>query len=182
VKLQERKKYYADLVSSASEWPDDKWLKSFELTERSGRKVSSQELLGKPYVASFFFSKCPSVCVQQNDRMKLLQQKFRGADIRFLSISCDPENDTPEALTEYAKRFAADPEQWLFLTGEWDYTKRVSAEVFFNALHTPKFHIEKFLLMSSDGKIIADYDWHEPAELELLEKEIQSLLAKEVAK
>ncbi len=174
--IAERKKFYAELVKSASEWSDDKWLKTFELTERNGKKISSKDLLGKPYIGSFFFSKCPSVCVQQNDRMKLLQQKFRNTDLRLLSISCDPENDTPEVLTEYAKRFGADPDQWLFLTGEWEYIKRVSAEVFFNALHTPKYHIEKFLLMDREGKLTGDYDWHDAEELKLLELDIQKLL------
>jgi protein SCO1 len=174
--ITERKKFYSELVASANEWSDEKWLKSFELTERSGKKVSSKDLNGKPYVASFFFSKCPSVCVQQNDRVKLLQSKFRNSDLRLVSISCDPENDTPEVLTEYAKRFGADPDLWLFLTGEWEYIKRVSAEVFFNALHTPKFHIEKFLLMDRQGKIVGDYDWHDAEELKILERDIQRLL------
>ena len=47
--------------------PDSEdWLSRFELTERSGELVSSEDLLGSPYIVSFFFSTCPSICVQQN--------------------------------------------------------------------------------------------------------------------
>ena len=49
---------------------DEAWLSRFELIERSGEKVSSEDLLGQPYVVSFFFSTCPSICIQQNQKLK----------------------------------------------------------------------------------------------------------------
>src|SRR6476620_7889192 len=71
------------------------WLKEFILTERSGRKVSSRELLGKPYVASFFYTSCPTECLQQNAKLQELANEFKGTDFVFLSITCDPESDHP---------------------------------------------------------------------------------------
>ena len=100
--------------------PDSEdWLSRFELTERSGELVSSEDLLGSPYIVSFFFSTCPSICVQQNQKIKELQEQFSGEGVRFVAISVDPEKDTPEQLTEYAARFNADPQQWLLLTGDF---------------------------------------------------------------
>ncbi len=156
--------------------PSDAWLRDWELTERSGTKMGSQQLKGQPYIASFFFSTCPSICVRQNDQVRLLQEKFRKLPIKLVSITCDPENDTPEKLAEYAKRFDANQERWLFFTGEWDYLRRVSTEIFFHGLHRPKEHIEKFLLMSADGKLIAAYDWHDSEELKILEHDVRELL------
>ena len=93
------------------------WTRSFELTERSGQKVRSEDLVGQPYVVCFFFSTCPGTCKRQSGEMRLLQSKFKDKPIRLLSISVDPEVDTPEVLSAYADGFNADPKQWLFLTG-----------------------------------------------------------------
>ncbi|MEZ6075613.1 MAG: SCO family protein [Pirellulaceae bacterium] len=64
------------------------------------------------------------ICLNQNAKVQELQEKYRGQPLRLLSISCDPEVDRPKVLAEYAKRFDADPKQWLFLTGEMDYIAR----------------------------------------------------------
>lgn len=164
------------MVASARELPADKWLRDWELTERSGKVVTSRDLRGKPYLASFFFSTCPSVCVKQNDQLRLLQERFRQLPIQLVSITCDPELDSAEKLAEYAKRFDADGERWWFCTGDWTYLRRVSGEVFFHGLRRPKEHIERFLLMDGEGNLIAAYDWHEPAELKILEADVRALV------
>ena len=97
------------------------WLTKWVLTERSGKQVGTEDLAGQPFIAGFFFSTCPGVCPRQNAKVKELQDEFTGQAVRFLSISCDPEVDTPEVLVDYANAFDADPEQWLFLTGEMKY-------------------------------------------------------------
>jgi len=85
---------------------DENWLSRFELIERSGETIKSEALLGQPYVVSFFFSTCPSICVQQNQKLKELQDQFEGQGVRFVAISVDPETDTPERLREYAAEAA----------------------------------------------------------------------------
>lgn len=165
-------------LQSARQLPPDQWLRDWQLTERSGEIVSSQSLRGKPYLASFFYSTCPSICVKQNDQLRLLQQRFRQLPIQLVSISCDPEMDSPEKLLEYAKRFEADPKRWWFCTGEWDYLRKISTEIFFHGLRRPKEHIERFLLMDAEGNLVAAYDWHSPEELKILEQDVQALLQK----
>ncbi len=154
---------------------DSQWLQNWKLIERSGQIMGSEELKGEPYLASFFFATCPVICVQQNDQIKLLQEKFRKLPIKLVSITCDPENDTPESLANYANRIGADREKWLFFTGDWEYLKRVSAEVFFNGLDRPKEHIEKLLLVDATGKMIAEYNWHDAEELKILEADVQAI-------
>src|SRR5690606_23551986 len=121
-------------------------LSSFELIERSGKTVHSDDLKGQPYVVGFFFTLCPSICINQNAKVQELQEKYRGQPLRLLSISCDPEVDRPKVLAEYAKRFDADPEQWLFLTGDMDNISRVAAEMYFLSA-SRRFHAEKFVLV-----------------------------------
>ena len=152
------------------------WLKDFELTERSGKTVSSHELLGKPYVVSFFFSTCPSICVMQNQKLQELQNMFAGQGVKFLSISVDPEIDRPEVLTEYAKRFGAVEDQWLFLTGDLTYIRRVAAEIYQLAADK-KFHSEKFVLVGRDGKIVSFFSWNEPRSFDKLKRAITEQLA-----
>ena len=154
------------------------WLTRFELIERSGRTVRSEDLKGQPYVVGFFFTLCPSICLNQNAKVKELQDKFRGEAVRLLSISCDPEVDRPEVLREYAERFDADEEQWLFLTGEMDYISRVAAEMYFLAAHR-RFHAEKFVLVDAQGNNVGFYNWSDPLQFNQLIRDIEKLLAGE---
>lgn len=156
--------------------PDgESWLSRFELTERSGATIKSEELLGQPYVVSFFFSTCPSICVQQNQKLKELQDRFEGRGVRFVAISVDPETDTPETLREYAARFGADREQWLFMTGELDYIRRIGAEIFRQPVNK-QFHTERFVLVDPEGNIEGFYSWPETLQFEKLQERIDEFL------
>ncbi|MEM0924609.1 MAG: SCO family protein [Planctomycetota bacterium] len=154
---------------------DEAWLSKFTLTERSGKSVSSEDLIGTPYVVSFFFSTCPSHCPMQSQKLKELQTQFPGENVRLLSISVDPEVDTPEVLREYAARFGADKEQWLFLTGELDYIRRVGAEIFQQPVNKG-FHTDKLVLVDAKGKIEGFYTWPEPRQFKKLQRAIEGML------
>lgn len=65
---------------------DADWLKEFELTERSGKLVSSESLKGQPYVLSFFFSTCPTICKRQNEKVSQIQKKFKGNLLDWLAL------------------------------------------------------------------------------------------------
>jgi protein SCO1 len=142
---------------------EENWLKEYELTERSGRTISSRDLHGEPYVACFFFSTCPGTCTRQSNKMQLLQNKFKGKPIKFVSISVDPEIDTPEVLAEYAERFGADQNQWLFFTGSMDYIIRVGTE--------------KFFLVNAEGDVVGAYSWQDIEEFEQLLNHIHEVLS-----
>jgi protein SCO1/2 len=153
------------------------WMTDFVLTERQGTSVSSDDLIGQPYVVSFFYSTCPSICVQQNQMVQELQKEFKSDGVRFVSISVDPETDTPEAMREYAARFGADPEKWLFMTGDLTYIRRVGAEVFRLAVDQ-KFHTEKFVLVDAKGAIVGYYSWPEPKQFQKLKADIRTMITK----
>ena len=150
-------------------------MSEFELTERSGEKITSDELKGTPYVVSFFFSTCPSICIQQNQKIQELQELFEDQGVRFVSISVDPQTDDPATLREYAARFDADEDQWLFMTGDLNYIRRVGAEVFRLAVDE-KFHTEKLVLVGKQGEIIGYYEWPEKRQFEQLKTDIRKLV------
>ena len=108
-------------TSAASTKPDLLILvPDFTLTERSGKTVSRDDLKGKVWVASFVFTRCSGPCPQVTATMARLQKELdlRNADdMRLVTFTVDPDKDTPNELKQYAARYQADPERWLFLTG-----------------------------------------------------------------
>jgi protein SCO1/2 len=90
---------------------------SYELIDQSGAPFGSAELRGKVAIVDFVFTSCPDVCPVLTTQMANLHRRIRDDDVRFVSISVDPEHDTPEVLRSYAARFRADTARWKFLTG-----------------------------------------------------------------
>ena len=96
---------------------------AFRLTERSGQKLTNADLLGKVWVASFIFTRCSGPCPSVTGNVARLQAELKLADtpdLRLVSFTFDPEQDTPDELRKYAEGFRAHPDRWLFLTGPED--------------------------------------------------------------
>jgi protein SCO1/2 len=89
----------------------------FQLIERSGRHIDQTSLEGRVWIAAFVFTRCPLSCPRISGVMKGLQGRLARTNVQLVSISVDPDNDTPAVLTEYAARFEASPDRWWFLTG-----------------------------------------------------------------
>lgn len=103
----------------------------FSLIERSGWQSTLADLLGKVWITNFFYTECPDTCPLQSAHMARLQDELaQEPDVRLVSISVDPEHDTPEVLAEYATRYGAVPERWLFLTGSKEAIYRLAIEGF----------------------------------------------------
>ena len=90
------------------------------MVDQNGKRVSLREILSpdEPVMLNFIFTTCTTICPVMTATFAQVQ-KGLGSDaqrIRMVSISIDPEQDTPSALAAYAKRFKAGP-QWEFLTG-----------------------------------------------------------------
>ncbi|MBI3090334.1 MAG: SCO family protein [Candidatus Tectomicrobia bacterium] len=91
----------------------------FMLLERTGQPLDLADLIGKVWIADFIYTRCELECPLASARLAQLQDRFHEeADLRLVSFSVDPEYDTPAVLLAYARRFHADPQRWLFLTGE----------------------------------------------------------------
>ena len=90
----------------------------FALTERSGRRVTLDDLRGVVWVADFIYTECTESCPTQSLEFTRLQSEFAGAaDLRLVSITVDPQHDTPEVLRRYAERCGSG-DRWWFLTGD----------------------------------------------------------------
>lgn len=90
----------------------------FTLTNQSGSAVSLADLRGQVWVANIIFTRCPGPCPQMTRRMKEVQSALSPVEpVTLVSITSDPEFDTPAVLAKFAGKFGADPRNWHFLTG-----------------------------------------------------------------
>jgi protein SCO1/2 len=93
-------------------------LPAFSLTDQHGRPFGRDELRGKVWVADFVFTSCSDACPRLTQRMRWLQDRLDPTGrVGLLSISVDPDRDTPQKLRDYGQLYGARDEQWKFLTG-----------------------------------------------------------------
>jgi protein SCO1 len=93
----------------------------FVLTSQDGAEVTLAALRGKVVAVTFIYASCPDVCPMLTDKLARVQDELGsdfGSKIAFVSITTDPERDTPEVLKGYAEAFEANLAGWSFLTGE----------------------------------------------------------------
>lgn len=90
----------------------------FTLTNQLGATVSLADLRGFVWVADIIFTRCAGPCPRMTQQMKALQDALPPESrARLITLTTDPEFDTPAVLRTYAERFGADPRRWWFLTG-----------------------------------------------------------------
>ena len=81
--------------------------------------ISNQDFKGKVFVAEFFFTRCPSICIEMNKTMKILDGLYGDRDdFGIASFTIDPENDTPTTLKKYSELIEVKSKNWHFLTGD----------------------------------------------------------------
>jgi protein SCO1/2 len=94
----------------------------FELLNQDNIKITNQAYKGKVYVLEFFFSTCPSICPKMNQSMLSIENKFFGnPNFGLVSISIDPEHDTPAVLKAHRELLGVKSSNWNFLTGDKAY-------------------------------------------------------------
>jgi cytochrome oxidase Cu insertion factor (SCO1/SenC/PrrC family) len=90
----------------------------FTLTNQNGQAVSLADLRGHVWVADLIFTRCAGPCLKMSRQMKELQQSLPAqSTARLVTLTTDPEFDTPAVLKTYSARFDADLSRWMFLTG-----------------------------------------------------------------
>lgn len=92
----------------------------FALTDQAGGRVALADLRGKVLAVTFIYTTCADSCPLLTAKMAVVQRKLGadfGARVRFVSITVEPEIDTPAVLKAYADKFGADARGWSFLTG-----------------------------------------------------------------
>lgn len=104
---------YIELYGENKKVPD------FQFVNQNGDSISNKDYLGKVYLVEFFFTTCPSICPVMNKNLVEVEKELgENNDFGIVSITIDPQHDTPEVLREYAANYEIDNPNWNFLTGD----------------------------------------------------------------
>jgi protein SCO1/2 len=142
-------------------------LVNFSLTDRTGRNVVRSELDGKILVVDFLLTSCSLTCPVVNRCMAQIQQLTTNQpDVKLVSLTVDPRDDTVDALAKYGGRFGADTNRWLLLTGDKTTLYDLIGNSFlaqdlndpFNYMPGNFVHTERIALVDSHGKLHGFFD------------------------
>jgi cytochrome oxidase Cu insertion factor (SCO1/SenC/PrrC family) len=147
----------------------------FQFTDQNGKSFDSSQLAGKPYAVNFFFTNCKTACWSLNQQVKRLTERFEGDDVFFLSITCDPKNDSPEVLKKYSQSLDADSAQWKFLTGQMYEINQLGTHAFSLNVE-PQSHTEKIVVVDKWGRFRDYFDWDNSAEMERFSEVMKELV------
>ena len=165
----------------SAELPVYGMVNSFSLIDQDDQTITEAALDGDIWITDFIFTRCQGPCPKMTGKMYDLQNKFSDyPDVKFLSISVDPEYDTPDVLTAYAEKFDADVQRWRFLTGE----KKAVRELAISSLklnlidgteNQSIIHSTRFVLIDKKRQIRGYYDSNLPDEMSRLVSGVEQL-------
>ena len=160
-------------------WNQLPMVESFELVAQNGQPLGSSELKGQPYLISFFFSSCPTICKQLNKQIQQLDEQLRNENVRFVSVTVDPENDTPEVLSRYARDFRATVDRWVFLTDKREEIAKLGEGVL-QVVIDRGTHTDDIFLIDQWGRYRDRFRWNEPDDMKRLLSVVKQVVAEEV--
>src|SRR5208283_414431 len=150
----------------------------FQLVERSGQTKTQRDLADRVCIFSFVFTRCQLSCPRISSLMKSLQSKLENTSVLLVSLSVDPDHDSPAVLRDYATRFGAAQDRWWFLTGPRTEIYRLIQErfklsVMDNPAESPDgkseaiLHSDRLALVDH-GRLVGLYDSSDATALESL--------------
>lgn len=127
----------------------------FELIDSTGAELGLGDLHGKIWVADLMFTSCAGTCPTLTRNMKTVQEAMAGdPSVHFVSISVDPETDTPDQMGVYATKMGADLRTWHFLTGPSEVVQDLAVKGFkVGSADEPIFHSNRFVLIDPNGHV-----------------------------
>ncbi len=153
---------------------------TFKLTDQDGHEFDTAGLKGNVWVASYFFTSCPGPCYKLNQALASLQADEKLKAVKFVSVTCDPETDTPEILKQYAARFDADLKRWTFVTGEQKQIEKVGMDIFVVPVAS-RTHSDLAIALDRESRIRGYFHLTDNGEVEKLGKRLAVLLAEKDA-
>lgn len=153
------------LKDPAGKVPIGDLVPDFELTDQRSQKTRLSDLRGRVVVVNFIYTRCPlpEVCPRLSASFARLQRRFAGeigSRLVLLSITLDPQYDTPAVLEGYARKWRAVQEGWRFLTGNADDVEKVASR--FGVIYWPEqgllTHTSSTCVLDGEGRLAARVD------------------------
>lgn len=154
-------------------------LPRFSFVDQHGSTVTDQSLRGRVLIVDFIFTRCTTACPLITAKMNLLRRAIVRPDVRFVSVSVDPDHDTPAALASYAERWTKDP-RWLLLSttpsGLADLTGKMKVALAKgDDEENPIVHGSQFFLVDGSGRVRGVFGSGDDEALGRLVAEVASL-------
>lgn len=155
---------------------------NFELIDQNGNVFSEKNLVDKFYVTDFFFTTCPTICIDMGKQLMRVQDKYKDlADFKIISHTVQPEIDSVPVLLEYAKLHDAISDKWIFLTGDKRTIYELARKAYFAATTEGDggvddfIHTENFILVDKEKRIRGYYDGTSETDVDRLIQDIAIL-------
>ena len=147
------------------------------MTDSRGRTFHSSELAGKVWAVDFIYTNCPGPCPLMTSKMHTVEKKVKGErDVKLLSISVDPQRDTPPVLDAFAHHFGGPTDQWVFLTGTPETVHQLAYTTFHVGDVLGKMeHSTKFMLVDKRGAIRGYYSTFDDEGIPSMLKDLDAL-------
>ncbi len=146
---------------------------AWQLTDHTGDPYGTEQLRGKVVIANFMFTRCPTICPKLTESMIEVRKRFLNQidKTEFLSITIDPDFDTPEVLSTFRAKYQTG---WPYLTGSMDQIR----EVVEGKMKLPMgngHHVAELVLFDQKGDLRAKFGT-DPTSLAALEKAAKYLI------
>ena len=159
----------------------------FTFKDQNRKSFGRKDVLGKVYVAEFFFTTCGTICPKMNAQMQRVQEALSSEEqFEIISFTVNPEVDTVEQMKLYATEHGANDDQWHFLTGSKEDLYEVARKSFFllkpaeaqnlGDAGSDFIHTNNFVLVDKQGRIRGYYDGTSKEEVDVLIKDVHKLL------
>ena len=155
----------------------------FSLTNQNGKTVTQKDFNGKIYVADFFFTTCPNICIAMTDNLLKVQEKFKNnPNVMLLSHSVTPKIDSVPQLKKYAIEKGVIDQKWNLVTGDKKEIYELARKSYlavkedgdggpFDMIHT-----ENFILVDPERRVRGFYDGTDLEEIQRLFEELEILV------
>lgn len=157
-------------------------INNFILYDQNGNEFSEEDLLGNYWISDFIFTTCAGPCPVMSSQFQGFQEKYSdNSNLKLLSISVNPQYDTPNILQNYGERYSADFKKWNFLTGDVNEIHTLALESFkVGDAENPIFHSAFFILIDDQAQIRGYYNSTINEDINKMYSDINDLMDKEI--
>jgi protein SCO1/2 len=161
------------------------YMQPFRFITQDGKPFTDKNVIGKTFVAEYFFTTCKGICPRLNNNMRLVYDRFKNEkDFLILSHTCNPETDSASRLKQYADSMQVSTDRWVFLTGRKDslyYQARLSYHIDdpknnLKSIDDDFLHTQFFALVNKKGEVKKIYDGLKQSEVQEMIRDIDDLL------
>lgn len=148
---------------------------TFSFTDHTGQAMTLASLQGRAWLVDFIYTRCPSQCPRMNERLQALSREL-PAELGFLTVTCDPDHDTPEVLGEYARGVHAPGRTWIFASSSAGSVDGLADGLLIGRSEEPQQHSLRWVLIDKTGAVRGHYDSEDPEHLRRLVRDSKEIV------